>query len=74
MLIETIMYTNLNNSVVIPSSENNTAGGEYLSFTPHNSAPLKSSFSSSPPNLKWPPSHLQVFITLAIKALSSKVR
>jgi hypothetical protein len=39
----------LNMSVVIPSSENSTAGGEYRSLTPHNSAPLKS-LSSKPPN------------------------
>lgn len=41
--------TYLNMSVVIPSSENSTAGGEYRSLTPHNSAPLKS-LSSRPPN------------------------
>lgn len=60
----------------MPSSENRTAGGEYRSFTPQSSAPSKSSFSSSPPNLKWPPSHLderKVCIPLAAMTLEEVV-
>lgn len=59
--------TYLNINVVAPSSENRTAGGEYRSFVPHNSALSELSESTSTdrtnklfdggPNRREPPTH-----------------